>query len=225
MKTGFTCPAGFNVVGSATRDGKRLIVVVLGSPTPVLRTMEAARLLDQGFAKWGGGLGPVENLPASPVTTPPDMRGEICSRRNRAAAIADEEEIERRRAPPPPKRGVFAGRSERARADELRRRESRPVHFEPVPVFVGPIPGWTGPVLAAKPTDKDETAAPPAAARAYANDKPSLIDGADAQSAPAALQGAVKPPIPSKRRASRWRATGGWQRSSSRKSCRLRPLH
>src|ERR1700761_4725071 len=38
MKTGFTCVAGFNVVASATQNGKRLIVVVLGSPTPKERT-------------------------------------------------------------------------------------------------------------------------------------------------------------------------------------------
>ena len=30
MKTGFTCPAGFNVVASANHSGRRLIVVVLG---------------------------------------------------------------------------------------------------------------------------------------------------------------------------------------------------
>jgi hypothetical protein len=125
------------------------------------------------------------------------MRGEICSRRNRAAAIADEEEIE---APTTAaaKRGAFAGPGSSAPEPMSFADATRPVHFEPVPIFIGPIPGWTGPVLAAKPTDKDDATAPPVAARAYANDKPSLIDGADAQSAPAALQGAVKPPIPVK---------------------------
>ena len=33
MKTGFTCAAGFNVVASATHGGRRLIAVVLGSPS------------------------------------------------------------------------------------------------------------------------------------------------------------------------------------------------
>jgi D-alanyl-D-alanine carboxypeptidase len=193
MKTGFTCPAGFNVVGSATRNGKRLIVVVLGAPTPLVRTLEAARLFDEGFAKWGGGVGPVADLPMSASTTPPDMRGEICSRRNRAAALAGEEEAEAPIAPPANKRGG-PGPSVVAPVPMTLEDAMRPVHFDPVPIFVGPVPGWTGPVLAAKPTDKDETA-PPAAARAYANDKP-LIDGADAQGAPAALQGAVKSPAP-----------------------------
>ena len=32
MKTGFTCDSGFNVVASATRNGRRLVAVVLGAP-------------------------------------------------------------------------------------------------------------------------------------------------------------------------------------------------
>ena len=74
MKTGFTCPAGFNVVGSATQGGRRLIVVVLGSPSARERTIEAAHLLDQGFARWGGGEGALADLPASDTLTAPDMR-------------------------------------------------------------------------------------------------------------------------------------------------------
>jgi hypothetical protein len=50
MKTGFTCPAGFNVVATAERGGRRLIVVVFGSPSAHERTNEAALLFDRGFA-------------------------------------------------------------------------------------------------------------------------------------------------------------------------------
>ena len=60
MKTGFTCPAGFNVVASANQNGRHLIVVVLGSPSPRLRNQEAADLFDRGFAMSGGGSGPLE---------------------------------------------------------------------------------------------------------------------------------------------------------------------
>ena len=59
MKTGFTCPAGFNVVATANSGGRRLIVVVLGSPTAKLRTEEAANLFDRGFAM-SGGIGTLE---------------------------------------------------------------------------------------------------------------------------------------------------------------------
>lgn len=49
LKTGFICDSGFNVVASATRDGKRLIAVVLGEATGRERTTRAASLLEYGF--------------------------------------------------------------------------------------------------------------------------------------------------------------------------------
>jgi D-alanyl-D-alanine carboxypeptidase len=49
LKTGFICDSGFNVVASATRDGLRLIAVVLGEPTGRERTQRAASLLEYGF--------------------------------------------------------------------------------------------------------------------------------------------------------------------------------
>ncbi len=45
MKTGFICASGFNLVASATRDGKRLIAVVLGAPSSAARALKAAQLL------------------------------------------------------------------------------------------------------------------------------------------------------------------------------------
>ena len=50
MKTGFTCGAGYNVVASAARDGRRLIAVVLGEPNRVQRSQKASSLLEAGFA-------------------------------------------------------------------------------------------------------------------------------------------------------------------------------
>lgn len=49
LKTGFICDSGFNVIASATRDGRRLMAVVLGSPTGRDRTVRAASLLEYGF--------------------------------------------------------------------------------------------------------------------------------------------------------------------------------
>jgi D-alanyl-D-alanine carboxypeptidase len=49
LKTGFICDSGFNVVASATREGRRLIAVVLGEPTGRERTVRAASLLEHGF--------------------------------------------------------------------------------------------------------------------------------------------------------------------------------
>jgi D-alanyl-D-alanine carboxypeptidase len=52
MKTGFICDSGFNVVASATRDGRRLVAVVLGEPSVVTRTDRAANLLENGFKRY-----------------------------------------------------------------------------------------------------------------------------------------------------------------------------
>lgn len=49
MKTGFTCGAGYNVVASATREGRRVIAVVLGAHTRALRSERAAELMQLGF--------------------------------------------------------------------------------------------------------------------------------------------------------------------------------
>jgi len=49
MKTGHTKEAGFGLVGSAVREGKRLIVVVAGLENADLRKSEAVKLLEWGF--------------------------------------------------------------------------------------------------------------------------------------------------------------------------------
>ena len=90
MKTGFTCPAGFNVVASANHSGRRLIVVVLGAPTARSRNQEAADLFDRGFAMGGAG-GSLESLPTGSGPAP-NMRADVCLHRSRALIAAAEEE-------------------------------------------------------------------------------------------------------------------------------------
>jgi D-alanyl-D-alanine carboxypeptidase len=53
LKTGFTCDSGFNVVASATRDGRRLMAVVLGETSGNERAVRAASLLEHGFQSYG----------------------------------------------------------------------------------------------------------------------------------------------------------------------------
>lgn len=53
LKTGFICDSGFNVVASATRDGTRLMAVVLGEPSSSDRAVRAASLLEHGFQHYG----------------------------------------------------------------------------------------------------------------------------------------------------------------------------
>jgi len=49
LKTGFIKESGYNLVGSAVQNGKRLVVVVMGLATEADRTAEAKKLLDWGF--------------------------------------------------------------------------------------------------------------------------------------------------------------------------------
>ena len=49
IKTGFVNTSGFNLAGSASRNGQRLIAVVLGGTTASVRDREVADLLEKGF--------------------------------------------------------------------------------------------------------------------------------------------------------------------------------
>jgi D-alanyl-D-alanine carboxypeptidase len=53
MKTGFICDSGFNLVASASRDGQKLVAVVLGEVTGGERSTRAANLLEHGFQTLG----------------------------------------------------------------------------------------------------------------------------------------------------------------------------
>lgn len=87
MKTGFICASGFNVVATATRHNKRLIAVVLGSPSPAVRAVKAAQLFERGFQvrplSWlTPGLGQLDAL--QPVNVdPPNLRDTVCGKKRR----------------------------------------------------------------------------------------------------------------------------------------------
>ena len=71
LKTGFTCDSGFNIVASATRDGRRLVAVVLGDSSSAERNVRAASLLEYGFQKYGWcqlfNYQTVDNMPFAPT--------------------------------------------------------------------------------------------------------------------------------------------------------------
>jgi D-alanyl-D-alanine carboxypeptidase len=99
MKTGFICSSGYNVVASATRNGRRLIAIVLGAYSGGVRAQKAAALLERGFN--GGSLswltpalGTVDAL--APIDAqPPDLREEMCGGHRRKPASEDNnEEVE-----------------------------------------------------------------------------------------------------------------------------------
>jgi len=120
LKTGFTNASGFNIAISGVRDGRRLIVVVLGGPTRVLRDQNAEDLLLTGFdvmrrRGMGEKLTIAQNLhepvPTGPVVRPPSEQGD---------GDQDALRIELTSAPPPraavrvqPKPAAPAKRAER----------------------------------------------------------------------------------------------------------------
>jgi D-alanyl-D-alanine carboxypeptidase len=55
LKTGFVCASGFNIVGSAVRDGRRLVAVAFGFRRGDLRDEFLVRLFDEAFALKTGG--------------------------------------------------------------------------------------------------------------------------------------------------------------------------
>ena len=96
MKTGFICASGYNVVASATRNGRRLIAVVLGSWSGAVRAQKAAQLLERGFNSGGlawltPSLGTVDAL--APVDAqPPNLREEMCGGHRRKPPSEENEE-------------------------------------------------------------------------------------------------------------------------------------
>ena len=217
MKTGFTCPAGFNVVATANHFGRRLIVVVLGSPSPKLRNQEAADLFERGFAT-GGGEGALDQL-ASVGGGPPNMRSDVCMHRSAAVAAAEEERAEIAQSGGGQGLGPlgFLGLGVTAAHVDLTNEQPQ---FEPVPVYIGPAPGWKGPALAARPTPGN-AAELPAGVKAYSAEAPAAADDSEdaggPPSAPTVLKGAIRrrPPPPTP-------ANAEWRPRARRRSPRPR---
>jgi D-alanyl-D-alanine carboxypeptidase len=96
MKTGFICASGYNVVASATRNGRRLIAVVLGSWSGAVRAQKAGQLLERWFNSGGlswltPSLGTVDAL--APVDAqPPNLREEMCGGHRRKPPSEENEE-------------------------------------------------------------------------------------------------------------------------------------
>jgi D-alanyl-D-alanine carboxypeptidase len=98
MKTGFICASGYNVVASATRNGRRLIAIILGAYGGGVRAQQAAQLLESGFNNGGlswltPSLGTVDAL--APIDAqPPNLREEMCGGHRRKPASEDNDEEE-----------------------------------------------------------------------------------------------------------------------------------
>jgi D-alanyl-D-alanine carboxypeptidase len=83
MKTGFTCDSGFNVVATASRDGRRVIAVVLGEASSAERNVRAASLLEYGFNQTGWkqlfNSTTIDNMPVAAATAVKSVRNDVSS--------------------------------------------------------------------------------------------------------------------------------------------------
>lgn len=180
MKTGFTCSAGFNIVATASRGGRRLIAVVLGAPGAKVRDMKAVSMFNHGFSGQVSNYGSLSSMPSVGVTAAVDARNGVCANRSQAqrdylASIEGGGEPVALRGDQSqslinqPERALFAFGGFSAPPQNLAPgavvAQPRPA-FAPVDVFVGPIPGWTGQVAHA-----DDYSGPSSTATAYADDK------------------------------------------------------
>jgi D-alanyl-D-alanine carboxypeptidase len=160
FKTGFICASGYNLVASATRNGKRLIAVVLGSSSGHARAVRAAQILERGF---GGGLGwlkpalgTVDNL--APIdATPPNLREEMCGgKRKRPATDEDADVVAANGSASTGESAVTfltAGLAPTAKPADLI--AAAPEPSEPVPVYTGPTKTGTA-LIAAVAADAEK---------------------------------------------------------------------
>jgi D-alanyl-D-alanine carboxypeptidase len=168
FKTGFICASGYNLVGSATRNGKRLIAVVLGSSSGRMRAVRAAQLLERGFANSGlswlrPSLGTVDNL--VPIdASPPNLRDEMCGGKRHKPASDEDEDTTAASAGGSASSGetavtFFAAGLQPPMAKPSELLAAGPVASEPMVVYTGPKK--TGPALiAAVAADSEKQATP-----------------------------------------------------------------
>lgn len=103
MKTGFICAGGFNIVASAKRGNKRLIVVVLGGRSSASRNEDTAKLFEKGFSRLATigavfrreprAIESIQNVAVDPV----DMHDLTCGKNRRKVPIesdVDEDDLE-----------------------------------------------------------------------------------------------------------------------------------
>ena len=83
MKTGFTCDSGFNVIATASRDGRRIIAIVLGDASSGERNVRAASMLEFGFHQTGWkqlfNSTTIDNMPLATVAVVKSVRNDVSS--------------------------------------------------------------------------------------------------------------------------------------------------
>ncbi len=170
MKTGFICASGFNLVASATRNGRRLIAVVLGAPSSAARALKAAQLLERGFNSSSGvswlmpPFSTVESV--QPIAAaPPNLRDEMCGGHRKRPASEDEDDLAIANSNPETPYAVFLASLRPAKAKGVAPQEVK--MGEPVLVYTGTKPPAPGSQASteSKPEKKKTAVIKPAAAK------------------------------------------------------------
>jgi D-alanyl-D-alanine carboxypeptidase len=143
FKTGFICASGYNLVASATRNGKRLIAVVLGASSGQMRAVRATQLLERGFTNntltWlRPSLGTVDNL--VPIdASPPNLHDEMCSgKRHKPASDEDEDTVASGAAAGENALSFFATGLQQPMLKPSELLAGPAAASEPIPVYTGP---------------------------------------------------------------------------------------
>ncbi|MDM9621481.1 D-alanyl-D-alanine carboxypeptidase family protein [Rhizobium sp. S96] len=97
MKTGFICASGFNQIGSATRDGRTLVSVVLGTDSLAARADASADLLQKGFTSQFPGTDTLGSLKpyGEGQDQVADITAEICSAKGAKVRSETRDEVGR----------------------------------------------------------------------------------------------------------------------------------
>jgi D-alanyl-D-alanine carboxypeptidase len=169
FKTGFICASGYNLVASATRNGKRLIAVVLGASSGQMRAVRAAQLLERGFSNnslsWlRPSLGTVDSL--VPIdASPPNLRDEMCGGKRKHPSSDEDEEASISTGSGSSSGGAsltfFAAGLQPPMMKPSELLAGAPAASEPIPVYTGPT--RTGAALIAAVAGDTERQTPPRA--------------------------------------------------------------
>ena len=179
FKTGFICASGYNLVASATRNGKRLIAVVLGSSSGTMRAVRAAQLLERGFADntltWlRPSLGTVDNL--VPIdASPPNLRDEVCGpKRKRPATDEDADTVASNGSASGGESAItfFTAGLQAPMAKPSELMAAAPAASEPVIVYTGPKKTGTALIAAVAVDEQKQTTKPRAKKSRVAAKKP-----------------------------------------------------
>jgi D-alanyl-D-alanine carboxypeptidase len=103
MKTGFICASGFNQIASATRNGRTLISVYLGTDSLAARADDSANLLEKGFTSQFPGNETLQSLkPYGPGQDQvADITADICSAKGAQARSETRDETGRMKVESP----------------------------------------------------------------------------------------------------------------------------